>query len=151
MSDSKVLMFLDIDGVLHPISAGVQFVDSCVKSLAEAISEFNVEIVVSSTWRESYSLGELRSLLAPLQKPVIDVTPVIDDPFVYYVRYREVIQYLEIKGQSDRSWIAVDDTAGFYPTSAPVFLTHPRIGFSHADVERFKAFAHEIFQSNDTV
>jgi hypothetical protein len=56
-------------------------VPSCMEALAMAISS-NAEIVICSSWREMYSLPQLRKMLGnQLGQQVVSVTPVIVEPF----------------------------------------------------------------------
>lgn len=140
LMSQKDLIFLDIDGVLHPVSGGVLLVDSCFTALAAALSDFDVHVVVSSTWRETYDLEELKAILKPINKPVVGVTPIVDDPFLPHVRFHEVRQYLADHNSQGRKWAAIDDSRGFYPPMANVYWTDPRRGFVAEDIRGFKEF-----------
>ena len=133
-----LLLFLDFDGVLHP---GVRpFPEpDCIAALTEAVSGLELDMVVSSSWREQFTLDELRGFLGPILGPrLIAVTPVIDDPFLHHVRYHEVRQYLDGL-QTIPPWIAIDDTRGFYPADAPVYWTDPNMGFKEHDIDPFRS------------
>lgn len=56
---SSPLLFLDFDGVLHPISGSPPLLEECLVSLSTALSCFDVEIVIASSWREERSFDEL--------------------------------------------------------------------------------------------
>ncbi len=129
-----MLLFIDFDGVTHPRVGGMPFSASCMEALSQAIQGAYIEIVIASSWREEMNFGELQELLHQLGKPVIAVTPVIDDPFTQHVRYQEVLKYLQESEQQYEKWMAIDDTRGFYPAHAPVFLTDPLTGFTHDDI-----------------
>ena len=131
--DQTIYLFLDFDGVTHPRVGSDYFIDSCMEALRDAISNINIAIVVTSTWREDMAIDELSSLLAPLNKPVIGITPVLDDPFVHHVRLEEVEAYLREHGLEGAPWFAIDDTPGFYPGNTPVIWTDPMTGFNVDD------------------
>ncbi|MCW8829254.1 MAG: HAD domain-containing protein [Gammaproteobacteria bacterium] len=125
-----MILFLDFDGVTHPLS-GTPFDLGCLKHLEAAVAEYAVDIVIASSWREHYPLAQLRKLLGTeLATKVVDVTPVIDEPFLKHVRYHEVQKYLAEAGHDEKSWVAVDDTPGFYPPGAPVVWCDPQTGMT---------------------
>jgi len=121
-----------------------------MNALSIAIEVFDLEIVVTSSWRETYNRDELESKLLPLGKKIQGITPVIDDPFLQYVRYHEVIQYLNDTNQMKASWIAIDDSPGFYPESAPVYWTSSKTGFTAEDIYKLRKMIsrnHKIYLS----
>ncbi|MCU7806298.1 MAG: hypothetical protein KZQ73_00265 [Candidatus Thiodiazotropha sp. (ex Semelilucina semeliformis)] len=134
----SLLVFLDFDGVLHPITGGNAFDVECLDSLRIALDGTSVNLVISSSWREQYHFEELQQYLAPLNAPVIGVTPVIDDPFLVNVRYYEVMRFLESTEGLNQKWLAIDDTPGFYPADAPVYWTDSRKGFTSNDIDPLK-------------
>lgn len=82
-------LFLDIDGVLHPLSAGER-VDPCAlasdaignpalffyaKLLADVLAPHDVGIVVHSTWRLFTHEDDLRTMLGPLARYFAGTTP----------------------------------------------------------------------------
>lgn len=135
-TEQSTILFLDFDGVIHP---NVQRTpdERCIMALEEVVSEFpELKIVISSSWRESNVLNKLAMFLGSvLGGRVIGVTPVIDDPFLHHVRYHEVLSYLKANEKQGNPWIAVDDSAGFYPSDAPVVWTHSNRGFTSEDGE----------------
>lgn len=51
-----MILFLDFDGVLHPITGSTPFQIASVNALEVVISQFpDLNIVVSSSWREERS------------------------------------------------------------------------------------------------
>ena len=127
-----MILFLDIDGVLHPSSGSAPFVPSCVSILETLISQFpEIEIVIASSWREEKTIPELQALLGPAVGPrVIGVTPIIDEPFLHHVRYHEVQAYLADSNNPTTSWVAIDDELGNYPADSPVLITDRRKGLT---------------------
>jgi hypothetical protein len=111
------ILFLDIDGVLHE--------DVCRNPanllrhrprFEEVMRSFpTVEIVISSTWRESRTLDELRALFSKdVQRRIIGVTPHwsdVQDPFSSgaYVRQAEVLGWLIQAQRAWEPWVALDD------------------------------------------
>jgi len=138
MDDDKILIFLDFDGVTHPISGSPMQLRRCMDALKIALNSFQLEVVVSSSWREINTLDELKNILSLLNVKIQGVTPIINEPFIKYVRYHEVLKYLQDTNQNFRRWIAIDDTKGFYPEDAPVYCTNPKTGFVEDDIPKFQ-------------
>lgn len=135
-----MIIFLDIDGVLHPNSGSALFVSSCMQVLEDILlNDLSVEIVITSSWREEKSLSEIKALLGQcIGSHVIGHTPIIDDPFLKNVRYHEVMQYLESIDNPIRRWIAIDDEPGNYPSDSPVIFTDRRKGLTPDDGIKIK-------------
>ena len=78
-------LFLDFDGVLHPLVSDTYSSDEPVvhavlfgwlPRLASVLRDHpDVGIVVHSTWRRTHNLEELRELLGPLGSRVLGVAP----------------------------------------------------------------------------
>ena len=136
-----MLLFLDFDGVLHPVSGTPTFNPDSMRELETVIEQFpSLKIVITSSWREEKSLDELVKLLGPgLGQRVIGTTPIIDDPFLHFPRYHEACAYLDTVTERDPIWFALDDEVGNYPLDAPVVITDRRTGFTSADRENLIA------------
>jgi len=110
-----VILFLDIDGVLHPDPPQP---DQCLRSLprlVEILRDFpEVEVVISSLWREHLSLEQLRELFpVDLRERIIDVTPIAERiaDWLPARREGEILEWLEASGRADEPWLALDDQA----------------------------------------
>jgi len=75
-----MLLFLDIDGVLHPDPPQPDQRLRSLPRLVEILRDHpQVEVVISSLWREHLSLDQLRDLFpADLRERIIDVTPIAE-------------------------------------------------------------------------
>lgn len=113
-----MILFLDFDGVLHTEGEGHLPDDGtnfCFLPRLEALlREFDgVRIVISSAWRERYSLERLREFFSEdLQHRVIGVTPLpVRDPAGYVPARREgeILAWLEENGGTQQPWVALDD------------------------------------------
>ena len=63
-SPNVVTIFLDFDGVLHPVGATSDRLLDKAGRLADALQEMpNTEVVISSSWAAYHSLQEIRDLL----------------------------------------------------------------------------------------
>ena len=136
-----MILVLDIDGVLHPSSGSTPFMPACVVVLETLLSDFpDIEIVITSSWREEKPLPKLKALLGTqIGSRVIGVTPVIDEPFLHHVRFHEAQAYLAATDNPDTPWVALDDEVGNYPPDSPVVITDRRTGMTDADCHRLKA------------
>lgn len=111
-----MFLFLDFDGTLHPENypGADSGADLCHLPRLEALlREFpDVEIVVSSTWRERMSLEELRSLFAPdIRSRVVGTTalPVRVDGYARATCEAEIVAWLKANGRQDTEWVALND------------------------------------------
>ncbi len=75
-----MILFLDIDGVLHPLpdpgqSGAEQF--TRLDLLEEVLRQLpHVDVVISSSWRELHPLDDIRTYFSPdVQARIVDVTP----------------------------------------------------------------------------
>lgn len=107
------VLFLDIDGVLHPDPPQP---DQRLRSLPRLVSVLRdfplVEVVISSLWRENLSLDQLRELFPlDLRERIIDVTPISErvDGWLTARREGEILDWLQASGRIDDPWIALDD------------------------------------------
>jgi hypothetical protein len=112
-----MILFLDLDGVLHtdPCYDETQLF-SCLPPLEAMLRDFpEVEIVISSTWRESRSLSELKSFFShDIGERVVGVTPFWRDipsivEVIGYPRHAEVEAWIRNSEMPWQQWIAVDD------------------------------------------
>jgi hypothetical protein len=75
---TTMLLFLDFDGVLHPAISTDAIDLFCRRPLLEDVLRScpQVDVVISSTWRETRTLDQLQSLFsADIQPRIIAVTP----------------------------------------------------------------------------
>ncbi len=135
---SSDLLFLDVDGVLHPVGVDYSFSSkffSHLPLLEELLREFtSVDIVISSDWRRTESVEQLqRHFSVDIQQRVIGTTPQIDPNMaVHHRRQSEIQAWLDGNGRSDAEWVALDD----WPYSFEVgfqrlVLTDPKRAFDH--------------------
>jgi hypothetical protein len=128
LQPAKKVVFLDVDGVLHPFQSGsLERLPLLKIWLGERP---DVGLVLSSTWRETHEWEDLVELFEGC--PLIGRTPVRD---VRQARSAEIESFVRRFGVS--SWCALDDDAGlFAPGFARLVLTDRRIGLTQADLER---------------
>lgn len=108
-----MILFLDFDGVLHSELAAEADLFGLLPRFESILRDFpDVQIVISSSWRENASLDDLRARFSPdIARRIIGTTPVI--PRVKQMvahREQEILNWLESAGKRREPWLALDDT-----------------------------------------
>lgn len=131
--EPKFLLFLDFDGVVkHKGTNSLQ--PHCIKLVRVLLNRLDAHLVISSAWRTVADMNRLNPIF---DGRIIGTTPDLfyekrDSPFL---RYREVLAFLEVHGWRDVPWIALDDDPTNYPPTAPVHITDPEALLTRADAE----------------
>lgn len=150
MKASPVL-FLDFDGVTHPEQCTSDKLFTCLPLIENVLRRYeDVEVVISSSWREFHKLSEMRGFFASdIAQRVVDCTPILPrnevEPAPTRVRQRECLTWLDAN-RPGRPWLAIDDVPWMFEVGcANLLLTNHLTGFSQADaiylksvLERFK-------------
>lgn len=142
-----MILFLDFDGVLHPFDRAKGTL-VLLPHFERVMRDFAaVDIVISSAWRESSTLDELRSFFSTeIRKQIIDVTPVLDYLGHRYVREAEITTWLRDAGREYEPWVAIDDSELFFsPGCANLLLVDADVGFSETTEQTLR---HRLFNSN---
>lgn len=75
-----------------------------------------VEIVISSTWQEAYSIKALKARFSPdIGTRIVGGTLVADPDREEETRYGQIRRFLRWKGWVARTWLALDDAAHEFP------------------------------------
>ena len=128
------ILFLDLDGVLRRRTSPLYALDrDLVANLESLLRAFtDVQVVITSSWREAFSLTELRGhFSADIRPRIVGVTPSSHD-LEGHTRHREVLAWLKRHRGAADSWLAVDDDREHYPPEAPVLLVDPAVGLDGA-------------------
>jgi hypothetical protein len=142
----NAMLFLDFDGVLHPLWAPPPFNDWQLEVtfgptpyagpfflhasvLTAAISPFleRLEIVISSTWGKNRTLHELKQLLpVPVADRVIDAVHHHLPPVKKTrSRWEEISWYLQnVRPHQGSHWLALDDDDSGWPSAMRIQLVH---------------------------
>lgn len=142
----NTVLFLDFDGVLHPLWTPAPFNDWQLEvtfgatpyagpfflhasTLAAVLSPFleHLEIVVSSAWGKGRTLDELRQLLpVPVADRVVDaVHHHLPPAKVTASRWEEISWYLQnFRPHQGSHWLAIDDDATGWPEAMRPQLVH---------------------------
>lgn len=118
----KKFIYLDIDGVLclgseiHPKLTEwgyvYRFNTKAVRVLNEILEKTDADIIISSDWKDHYSLKDLQSIFEwqkVIKKP-IDITeslPFTELQFLEEKRAKEILNHIEI--HKPGSWVVLDD------------------------------------------
>lgn len=132
-----VVLFLDFDGVTHPepCESSEAF---CRIPLIESVLRhcIDVQIVISSSWRNFHTLEGLRVHFASdIAQRVVGVTPSITDPrwspgVPEFDRQFEIEHWIE-NHRPGAHWVAIDDRAHWFEPGCPhLLLTDSCEGFT---------------------
>ncbi|MBT2334076.1 hypothetical protein J7E49_09180 [Variovorax paradoxus] len=146
VGDSSDLLFLDIDGVLHPVETGYSFSSrffSHLPLLEELLREFkSVEVVISSDWRRAESIEQLqRYFSADIRHRIIGATPQIAPHVaVHHRRQLEIQAWLDGNGRSDAEWVALDDWPDSFGAAVErLVLTDPQHAFDQDSYQELRS------------
>lgn len=144
--DCSALLFLDIDGVLHPVGADYSFSSrffSHLPRLEELLREFDsVDVVISSDWRRAESIEQLqRYFSTDIQHRIIGSTPQIaPHVVVHHRRQLEIQVWLDGNGRSDAEWVALDDWPGSFEANLErLVLTDPKRAFDQDSFQELRS------------
>jgi hypothetical protein len=112
MMKAKAVLFLDFDGVLHPNGCDPADCFCLLPALVETIRPFELDIVISSSWRFHHSLRYLRKLFpATVRDRIVGTT---GEPFPGpNARWEEIQAYLLERPAAN--WRALDDFDWEFP------------------------------------
>lgn len=139
------VLFLDFDGVLHPYPYKPGQAFAAVPRLLAVLDDFpSVEVVVSSSWRlVRYSRAWLEVPEA-LRKRIIGHTPEVRRRehgmhmgTLPPLRQAEILRYLADSGDSERSWVALDDDERLFSPECPNLILCTE-GFGEAEAIKLR-------------
>jgi hypothetical protein len=137
------IVFLDFDGVTHPYICDAKDHFTCLPQIEAVLRRHvNVEVVISSTWRQRRTLAQLREFFAAdIAHRVVSSTHVLplDDPKLAGGAIREVeCRAWLTDNRPDHPWVAIDDVPWNFTVGCPhLILTHHSVGFSTSDAIHF--------------
>lgn len=146
----KVTLFLDFDGVTHPLHCHESKHFSCLKGVEDVLRQVPpVDVVISSTWRLHYPLEVLKARFsADIAERVVGVTPyqvsteAVPARFLSFPRHAECIAWMRANRQSYDVWLAIDDRPYlFEPFFSGVVVTDSRLGATGDALEKLR---HEL-------
>lgn len=140
--NARSFLFLDFDGVLHPVGCEVDDLFSRLDMLQDWLrNRPGIDVVISSSWRGPHPLHELRHFFdEDLQRRIIGVTPRCvrsEPPQCQYERHAEVLQWLAQSDCPRRRWAAIDDMPElFEPGALQVVLCDPTVGVTLRELKQ---------------
>jgi hypothetical protein len=148
----KNILFLDIDGVLNSINSTIinlvrygevpedDISEECVALLNWVLSDnmangkYNIDIVISSTWRLLHSLDDIRSILERngflFSECIIDSTPRIKGH-----RGLEIDKWLKENGNNVNDFVILDDDSDMDPHMDKLVQCKGELGLTYKNVE----------------
>jgi len=125
-----MILFVDFDGVLHPANApvGADTDFCCLPLLEDWLRQYmQVNIVISSSWRELMTIEKLRKLFSEdIRHRVVDVCPNLPREKEFeFIRHAEILAWLE-NSQHQGPWLALDDAAHLFPPSCKELIVCQR-------------------------
>jgi hypothetical protein len=131
-------IFLDFDGVLH-VEGSTLFYRLPLFEQALRRLEFT-EVVISSTWRLSHGLDELRSYFSSdLRHRVAGVTPCLSNGLERGGRQDEIRRFIAAQGAESAlvRWVALDDMEELFdPFCQQLIHVNSTTGLAKKDVAR---------------
>lgn len=150
-----MILALDFDGVLHPVSSRTEPKFCRLDLLEEWLGgRPAVRVVISSSWREVHPLDELASFFPESLRPrIIGAAPVYEKLFgqqgsrspseiaaTRYQRQVEIERWLADNGATEGQWAALDDDSNlFEPACKHLVLCDPKIGLTNAHLGQLDA------------
>ena len=149
-----LLLFLDIDGVLHKSNTGhLNFIDNLaevISSLEEKDKNLVIQIVISSNWKDSLSLEDLKETLTILKERIIDVTPDCErhEHNQYDKREKEIEKWLKNNSKNfprNFKFLAIDDDKKIFSSSFKnVFFTETKHGLDETTSQKLLKVLNEL-------
>lgn len=136
-------LFLDFDGVLHRYGCKPADLFSRLPLLEGWLLQHqDVNVVISSTWRLSKPLEELKGVFSPAIQPrIIGATPKVDwSSPERFPREAEVNMWLRASEEPWQPWVALDDQPWlFRPFNERVVLCDPDAALTEVELVRLSA------------
>lgn len=135
----RFVIFLDFDGVLHGSKTNSFFSNNNI--LANFLKDYDfIDIVLSTSWRESYSLDKIKKECIPeLASKVIGTTPILNDGIIRGVRAREVEQYVKENNLEYYQFVCIDDIHFLFDNEfEQLILTDPQFGINDNTLSQLK-------------
>lgn len=141
---SALVLFLDFDGVLHPDPPVSESPLLCRAPLIQQwlTAHPNVAVVISSTWRVTRSLDQLKALFPEWRERIVGVTPNI--PAESFQRQGECEAWMREHANPWTPWLALDDRPwNFRPFEKRLILVERTVGLTNDDLLRLSAAVHD--------
>lgn len=139
------VLFLDFDGVLHPEDSRQTGMFVHMDAFANVVRAHldTVDIVISSSWRESFAFVQLLEFFPEdIQDNVVGMTPVFEKSCANGMRGKEIAAYCKRHGLEDADILVLDDSRAMFDAgdAARVRWVNPQTGLTTEDLEHIGAF-----------
>lgn len=126
-----MILFLDFDGVTHPVESDPEHCFSRLPLLEQFLREEapSWQIVISSSWREYHSWRQLLEIFSPDIRPrIMGCTPLDGSPSLVatwgamaslYPREFQIRHFLAQRCLGQNDWCALDDMSGWFAPKTP--------------------------------
>lgn len=150
---SSLTLFLDFDGVMHADGCPDSELFIHLATFEALLEKFpEIQVVISSSWRLTQSLEQMRSRFSPaFQHRVIGVTPSIKGPH-FMSREREVLAWLEFNRPEDERdrWLAIDDQpTWFSPLNERLHVTDRLVGLDENAADGLRRKLRRMLQETE--
>lgn len=132
MLEYAMILFLDFDGVLHPVKSDINHIFCHLPRLETFLNSEhfkNWRIVFSTSWREPHTLDQLLDFMPEsLHHRILGSTvkdshpgPLAMDPLLCYrsPRHAQVLHYMASSANPSEAWLALDDDAKLFDPGLP--------------------------------
>lgn len=140
---SNMVIFLDFDGVLHPVPYAEAEVFCFLDEFLSMLDYFpGVRIVISSSWRFQLNIDELQSMFGRHGDRLVGVTP--DAHLSNFPRLGEILEWIRTNGYQGK-WLAIDDAFDEFPDLHPnLFLCDRKVGLDNQSIIQLRSRIAEI-------
>ncbi len=146
MDTPSFLVFLDFDGVTHPVpgfapstldevwqsgiySNGTFFRRENVVQVNRLVHKLDAAVVISSSWRLEFGWEPFRPLFI---SRVIGQTPLLYGT----ERWNEINAYRDLQRLLDVPFLVLDDNGWLFPPDAPVHICDGKVGLTAEETDR---------------
>jgi len=143
-----MIIFLDFDGVLHPVFPRRELTDeenqlfSYLPRLESVLRDYpEFKIVISSSWRQFRPWENvIGAFSSDISARIIGATPVLksnEPPYPKHPRYEEILDFLEKNYLESAPWVALDDDPEIFPPDCTNLILCPD-GFRDLEEEMLR-------------
>jgi hypothetical protein len=154
ITSAGISIFLDLDGVVHTEPcANERDLFIRLPLIAEVLKNYDVEVVVSSSWRTVYTLNEIKDQFLPeIAHLIVGATPDLKKvpdsnwtpPTSGFERQAEIEKWLKDNRDYSQPWLAIDDRSSwFQPGCRNLLLTDRSVGFTPKDAAQLHSMIKE--------